>query len=196
MGSCRVRRRNPPVPPPDPSPPVCQTKVDYLWSPWRYQYLTGTKSSPESCIFCAIAAEHRDEENLIVFRGNLNFVVLNRFPYTSGHLMIVPYAHVSTLGEISPEAAEEMIGLMRSSERHLRAIYRPDGLNLGMNIGESAGAGIAGHIHMHALPRWRGDANFMTTIGETRILPEDLSVTWRKLRDAFGERNPAENSPR
>jgi ATP adenylyltransferase len=164
--------------------------VDYLWSPWRYQYLTAAKTSPEACIFCAMAAAHRDEENLIVFRGNLNFVVLNRFPYTSGHLMIVPYAHASTLSEISPETAEEMIRLTRSSERHLRSVYRPDGLNFGMNIGESAGAGIAGHIHMHALPRWRGDANFMTTIGETRVLPEDLNVTWRKLRDAFGEGNP------
>jgi len=138
-----------------------------------------------------MAAEDRDEENLIVFRGNLNFVVLNRFPYTSGHLMIVPYVHAPALSEISPETADELIRLTQSAENRLRAIYRPDGLNLGMNIGESAGAGIAGHIHMHALPRWRGDSNFMTTIGETRVLPEELGVTWRKLRNAFSHGSPA-----
>jgi ATP adenylyltransferase len=170
--------------------------VDYLWSPWRYQYLTAAKTSPDLCVFCAMAAENRDEENLIVFRGNLNFVVLNRFPYTSGHLMVVPYLHASMLSEISPETADELIRLSQSAERHLRAIYRPDGLNLGMNIGESAGAGIAGHIHMHALPRWRGDSNFMTTIGETRVLPEDLSVTWRKLREAFSKAGAAESAAR
>jgi len=170
--------------------------VDYLWSPWRYQYLTAAKAAPGSCIFCAMAAENRDEENLIVFRGNLNFVVLNRFPYTSGHLMIVPYAHASMLSAISPETADEMMRLTQSSERHLRMIYRPDGLNFGVNIGESAGAGIAGHIHMHGLPRWRGDANFMTTIGETRVLPEELGVTWRRLRDAFSNGSPAETPAR
>jgi len=138
-----------------------------------------------------MAAANRDEENLIVFRGNLNFVVLNRFPYTSGHLMIVPYVHAPALSEISPETADELIRLTQSAENRLRAIYRPDGLNLGMNIGESAGAGIAGHIHMHALPRWRGDSNFMTTIGETRVLPEELGVTWRKLRNAFSHGSPA-----
>ena len=143
-----------------------------------------------------MTADNRDEENLIVFRGNLNFVVLNRFPYTSGHLMIVPYAHAAMLSAVSPETADELIRLMQLSERHLRAIYRPDGLNLGMNMGESAGAGIAGHIHMHALPRWRGDANFMTTIGETRVLPEELSVSWRKLRDAFGQTNPVKTPAR
>jgi ATP adenylyltransferase len=143
-----------------------------------------------------MAAENRDEENLIVFRGILNFVVLNRFPYTSGHLMIVPYLHAPALSEISPETADEMIRLTQSAERRLRAVYRPDGLNLGMNIGESAGAGIAGHIHMHALPRWRGDSNFMTTIGETRVLPEELGVTWRKLRDAFSQNSPVETPAR
>jgi ATP adenylyltransferase len=143
-----------------------------------------------------MAAERRDEENLIVFRGILNFVVLNRFPYTSGHLMIVPYAHASSLAEISPETADEMIRLTQSSERHLRAIYRPNGLNFGMNIGESAGAGIAGHIHMHGLPRWTGDSNFMTTISETRVLPEELSVSWRKLRDAFNTGSPVETPDR
>jgi ATP adenylyltransferase len=158
--------------------------LDYLWSPWRLQYLTAPKK-PEECIFCAMAAADRDEETLIVFRGAHNFVVLNRFPYTSGHLMVVPYRHVADLAGLDETIASELMDLTRKAERHLRAAYRPDGLNLGMNIGESAGAGIAGHIHMHVLPRWTGDANFMTTIGQARILPEELQVSWRRLRDAF-----------
>ena len=133
-----------------------------------------------------MAAEtENDRVNLIVYRGNHNFIVLNRFPYTSGHLMVVPYSHTCELSGIDDAAAAEMMSLTRLAERHLRAIYKPNGLNLGMNIGESAGAGIAGHIHMHVLPRWSGDANFMTTIGETRVLPEDLSVTWQRVHDAF-----------
>jgi ATP adenylyltransferase len=158
--------------------------VDYIWSPWRYPYLTAAKQ-PEGCIFCAMAAGDQDEESLVVFRGEHNFVVLNRFPYTSGHLMVVPYLHVPDLAGLDDATAGELMALTRASERHIRHTYRPDGLNLGMNIGESAGAGIAGHIHMHVLPRWTGDANFMSTVAQTRVLPEDLHVTWRRLREAF-----------
>jgi ATP adenylyltransferase len=158
--------------------------LDYLWSPWRLPYLTGL-NKPEGCIFCAMAAADRDEETLIVFRGSYNFVVLNRFPYTSGHLMVVPYVHVAELAGIDDQTAAELMVLMRASERHLRAVYRPDGLNLGMNIGESAGAGIAGHIHMHVLPRWAGDGNFMSTVAQARVLPEELGTSWRRLRAAF-----------
>jgi ATP adenylyltransferase len=134
-----------------------------------------------------MADADNDTEALVVYRGEHNLVVLNRFPYTSGHLMVAPYRHASDLAGITDAAATELMALTRAAERHLRHVYRPDGLNLGMNIGESAGAGIAGHIHMHVLPRWAGDANFMTTIGETRVLPEELSVTWRRLKDAFDE---------
>jgi ATP adenylyltransferase len=158
--------------------------VDYLWSPWRYPYLTEA-AKPEGCIFCTKAAANRDEEWLIVFRGEHNFVVLNRFPYTSGHVMVVPYQHVPDLSGLDDKIATELMALTRACERHLRSVYRPDGLNLGMNIGESAGAGIAGHIHMHVLPRWTGDANFMTTVSQTRILPEELAVTWRRIKEAF-----------
>jgi ATP adenylyltransferase len=126
-----------------------------------------------------------DEEHFIVFRGRKNFIVLNRFPYTNGHLMIVPYHHSPDLAGIDLETATELFLLTREAEGHLRSLYKPNGLNLGMNIGEAAGAGIAGHIHMHILPRWTGDANFMTTIGETRILPEELPVTFERLRKAF-----------
>ena len=158
--------------------------MDYLWSPWRYRYLTETPKV-QQCIFCEMVAANQDEQRLIVHRGELNFVVLNRFPYTSGHLMVVPYRHVAELAALNVAEANEMMALVRASEQHLREIYRPDGLNVGMNIGESAGAGIAGHIHMHMLPRWTGDANFMTTVSETRVLPEELPVTWRRLRTAF-----------
>ena len=132
-----------------------------------------------------MAQAHADEEALIVHRARHNFVVLNRYPYTSGHLMVVPYLHAAELAGIDEATASELMALTRAAERHLRAVYRPDGLNLGMNLGESAGAGIAGHIHMHVLPRWTGDANFLSTVGETRVLPEDLDITWKRLKAAF-----------
>lgn len=159
--------------------------MDYLWSPWRYQYVT-TPRSGAPCLFCHHAAEpEKDQENLVVYRASRNFILLNLFPYSSGHLMIAPYEHVDTLEAAAPETLEEMILLARQSQRHLREIYRPEGFNIGMNLGESAGAGIAGHIHLHALPRWNGDTSFITTVSETRVLSEDLQVTWRKLSDAF-----------
>ena len=157
--------------------------MDYLWTPWRYQYVT--KGEPASaCVFCAAAGGGDDRANLIVHRASHNFVILNRYPYTNGHVMVVPFQHVSTLEDLAEEALLEMIRLARECEKHLRATYRPDGLNIGMNLGRSAGAGIAGHVHMHILPRWAGDTNFMTVTGETRVLPEDLPVTWEKLKSA------------
>lgn len=157
--------------------------MDHLWSPWRYRYVQSAHTTPE-CIFCEMAA-HPDEENFVVHRGQYSFAVLNLYPYTTGHLMIVPYQHVDTLAAATPEALQEMILLARQAQRHLGAIYKPAGYNLGMNLGESAGAGIAHHIHMHVLPRWPGDTSFITTVSETRVLPEDLPVTYRKLREAF-----------
>ncbi len=158
--------------------------MDYLWSPWRYAYVS--RAAPvDGCIFCEKAAQDRDEENLVLYRGKLNFVLLNLYPYTSGHLMIAPFEHVATLEEASPESVAEMMQLARIASKHLREAYQPQGMNLGMNLGECAGAGIAGHIHMHVLPRWIGDSNFMTTVGETRVLPEDISITYKKLSEAF-----------
>jgi len=154
--------------------------MDRLWTPWRYRYITHADPT-DGCIFCIKAAENRDAENYIVYRGQLNFVLLNLFPYTNGHLMIAPYLHVATLAETPGEVLVEMMQLTQRAEANLRAAYQPHGFNLGMNIGASAGAGVAGHIHMHALPRWTGDANFMSTIGETRVLPEELPVTYGKL---------------
>jgi ATP adenylyltransferase len=160
--------------------------MDYLWTPWRYRYITGA-DEPAACVFCAAAKAPDDRAPLVAHRATHNFVILNRFPYTSGHLMVVPYRHVATLEDMPDEALVEMIRLARESEKHLRAIYRPEGLNLGMNIGKSAGAGIAGHLHLHVLPRWNGDTNFMTVVGETRVLPEVLEVTWERLRAAWEE---------
>ena len=158
--------------------------MDRLWSPWRYRYVS-TARAPESCIFCEISAESRDAENYVLHRGSRNFVLLNLYPYTAGHLMVAPYEHVATLEQAAEATLEEMIRLARAAETHLRAVYRPEGFNIGMNVGECAGAGVAGHIHLHVVPRWTGDSNFMTTVGETRVLPEDLNVTYNRLRVAF-----------
>lgn len=155
--------------------------MDHLWSPWRYRYVSSA-SGENGCIFCLASAESDDKTNHVLLRAERNFVLLNAFPYTSGHLMIAPYTHVGTLEEADPATLEEMIVIAQSMERALRKVYRPDGLNLGFNIGKSAGAGIAGHIHMHVLPRWTGDVNFMTAIGETRVLPEDLDTTYERLK--------------
>jgi ATP adenylyltransferase len=155
--------------------------VDYLWSPWRYRYVSSSEPRAE-CIFCAHAASSDDRANLVVLRAEYNFVLLNLYPYTSGHLMIAPYAHVATLVDAAPAALSEMMQLTVRTEKALRALYKPDGLNLGMNLGHAAGAGVAGHIHMHVLPRWSGDASFITIVGETRVLPEELGITYDRLR--------------
>jgi ATP adenylyltransferase len=162
--------------------------MDYIWSPWRYAYVSGA-ALPGHCIFCRNAAEPRDEVNYILKRGKECYVLLNLYPYTSGHLMIAPYAHVATLSESAPSALEEMIRLAREAEQCLREVYEPKGVNIGMNVGECAGAGVAGHIHLHVVPRWPADSNFMTTIGETRVLPEAIEVTYKKLLVAFSGRS-------
>ncbi len=161
--------------------------MDYLWSPWRYRYVSRATPS-DACVFCAAAAAADDRENFILFRARHNFGLLNLFPYTSGHMLIAPYAHVASLEDTREETAVEMMRLARVAESVLREVYRPAGLNLGMNIGECAGAGIAGHIHLHLLPRWAGDANFMTTVGETRVLPQDLETAWEKMKPLFEAR--------
>jgi ATP adenylyltransferase len=158
--------------------------MDYLWTPWRYNYVTNTDKVP-GCVFCEVIKERDDEKARIVLRGRHCFIILNTFPYTSGHVMVVPYAHLDELQKLPADAAQEMMGLSQKMEGVLRELYRPDGVNLGMNIGKAAGAGVAGHIHMHILPRWVADANFVSVVGETRILPETLEVTWKRMRDAF-----------
>jgi ATP adenylyltransferase len=158
--------------------------MDRLWTPWRYTYVS--KAAPSvTCIFCDKANPGDDKANLVIYRARHSFVLLNLFPYNNGHIMVAPYEHVATLEELSEEAAIEMFRLTRRAEGILRRVYRPKGINLGMNIGECAGAGVADHIHMHVLPRWPGDVSFMTSIGETRVIPEDLTGTWEKLSVEF-----------
>ncbi|HXN24479.1 MAG TPA: HIT domain-containing protein [Candidatus Dormibacteraeota bacterium] len=157
--------------------------MDYLWTPWRYAYVSEA-SKPAVCIFCAALENKNDAETFIVARGKKNFIILNRFPYTSGHVMIVPYAHVADLRSAGDETLTEMMMLAQQVEAAL-ASYHPDGLNVGINLGRAAGAGVTGHVHMHVLPRWFGDTNFMSVAGETRVHPEDLRTTYEKLRKAL-----------
>ena len=160
--------------------------MDYLWTPWRYAYITTAAKSTaaDECIFCELP-KLPDEKALIVHRAEHCFIILNSFPYTSGHVMVVPFAHLDQLQKLPPAAAAEMMALSQKMEGILRQVYSPDGINIGMNIGRAAGAGVAGHVHMHVLPRWVGDTNFMTVAGESRILPEALVETYRKIRDAL-----------
>jgi ATP adenylyltransferase len=137
------------------------------------------------CIFCDAVARKDDAETLVVYRGAKTFIILNRYPYTSGHVMIVPYAHVADLSAVHPEALSEMMRLAQRVETVFSKNYKPDGMNLGMNLGRAAGAGVAGHLHLHVLPRWFGDSNFMTVTGETRVHPEDLKTTYQRLRAAL-----------
>lgn len=162
--------------------------MDHLWSPWRYRYVSTAELSTaegNSCIFCTKSQETDDRRNLILYRAEFNFILLNLYPYTSGHMMVAPYAHVATLAEADEATVCEMMLLTRKAQQILASVYRAPGFNAGMNIGASAGAGIAGHIHMHVLPRWPGDVNFMTTVAETRVIPEEMDETYRKLHAAF-----------
>jgi len=157
--------------------------MDYLWTPWRYAYVSSA-GHESSCVFCN-APRQSDEEARIVCRAKHCYVILNTFPYTNGHVMVVPYQHLDEVHKLGSEAANEMMLLTQRMEVVLRTLYRPDGINLGMNLGKAAGAGVAGHIHMHILPRWVADANFVSVIGETRVLPEALDVTWERVRAAL-----------
>jgi ATP adenylyltransferase len=158
--------------------------MDYLWTPWRYAYIKGASTRP-GCVFCDAPRETDDRKTWIVHRAQHCYVILNAFPYTSGHVMVVPYAHLDELSKLPEAAAQEMMALTQKMETVLRQLYRPDGINLGMNIGAAAGAGVAGHIHMHVLPRWIADSNFMTVVGETRVLPETLDATWERMHAAL-----------
>jgi len=159
--------------------------MDYLWTPWRYAYVKSADSI-QSCVFCGVLEAGDDQKNWILHRGAECFVILNSYPYTSGHVMVLPYVHLDELQKLPATAAHEMMDLCQKVEVALRKVYSPDGVNLGMNIGKAAGAGVAGHIHMHMLPRWVADSNFMTVVAETRVLPETLDQTWEKLKGALG----------
>jgi ATP adenylyltransferase len=163
--------------------------VDHLWSPWRLDYVTAEKPS-SCCVFCLALGESAGgqataRDPLIVFDGELAYVILNRYPYNNGHLMVVPKRHLATLVELSAAELQEIAALMRVSEAVLREAYMLQGVNVGINLGKAAGAGIQEHLHVHLVPRWGGDTNFMTVIGETRVLPEDLSSTASRLTPIF-----------
>ena len=161
--------------------------MERLWSPWRSKYIaSGVDSQAGECVFCHIAANpDQDETNFVLHRGEHAFVVLNLYPYITGHLMVVPYLHTSELDVLAKEISDELMDLTKRAQTALREVYSPAGFNLGMNLGLAAGAGIADHLHMHLLPRWGGDTNFMTSVGEARVLPEALETTYAKLRPKF-----------
>ncbi len=156
--------------------------MDYLWTPWRYRYVADAGKDDGRCIFCDLPALGDDARALIVHRGQKNYIILNRFPYTTGHCMIVPFGHFAGLEQCDPATLAEMMQLAQRLQSALGKTYQPEGYNLGMNLGRCAGAGVTGHLHMHVLPRWAGDSSFMTSVAETRLEPEDLPVTFEKLR--------------
>ena len=164
--------------------------MDRLYTPWRYDYIKGTSGEKSghgtSCVFCSLRDRPADDEQTFILqRARYNFIVLNIYPYTSGHLMIVPYEHAAELSDIPKETSDELMDLAKRAQAILRDVYHPHGFNLGINLGQAAGAGVADHLHLHILPRWSGDSNFMTTVGETRVLPEDLKTTFNKLKGSF-----------
>ena len=158
--------------------------MNHLWSPWRMEYIENDKEE-NGCVFCNVQALTDGTENLIAHRGEHAYVILNRFPYTSGHLMVIPFEHKSNLEELDPATRAEMMELTSRCTTILKNIYRPQGFNVGVNIGEAAGAGVLGHVHIHIVPRWMGDTNFMSAIGETRVLPESLEDTYTRVQAAF-----------
>ncbi|HSK64112.1 MAG TPA: HIT domain-containing protein, partial [Pyrinomonadaceae bacterium] len=162
-------------------------RVQRLWRPWRSQYIaSGVDAQAEGCVFCLMAANPaQDAANFVIHRGEHSFVVLNLYPYITGHLMVVPYQHTNEFDSVAKEISDEMMDLTKRSQTALRAVYSPSGFNMGMNLGAAAGAGIADHLHIHLLPRWTGDTNFMTTVGESRVIPEALEITYQKLREKF-----------
>lgn len=185
--------------------------MDHLWTPWRFAYITTSDGAPRpgvpaplsawpgdlGCVFCNLIASidyaiqngmdrnHAESAGGLVLRGQHCFLCLNAYPYTSGHVMIMPYAHLDRIAKLPTDAAHELIDLAQETEKALDQLYHPQGFNFGLNLGQAAGAGVAGHLHLHAMPRWVGDTNFMTTIAETRVVPEDLETTWRRLRSVF-----------
>lgn len=157
-----------------------------IWSPWRAQFIQ-SKEKPAGCIFCDAVKKQDGAENLIIARSKLGFVILNRYPYTSGHVMVVPFQHVPSYEELDQPTRSELMELINQATGVIRKVYQPEGFNVGANLGLPAGAGVASHIHFHIVPRWIGDANFMSTVGEVRVLPEELEETYRKLKDAWSK---------
>jgi len=165
--------------------------MERLWSPWRLAYVTGTSSKSEGCIFCDVSApgagtaEDPGRDQLVVIHGGACYVILNLFPYNSGHLMVVPRRHIGSLASATEDELDELMQFTRDAELALTEAYNPEGINVGINLGRPAGAGIVDHVHIHLVPRWTGDTNFMSVVGNTRVLPEDIGETAARLRPIF-----------
>jgi len=170
--------------------------MEKLFSPWRLRYITSGRREGAGCVFCSVVRAKTDRANLILARGRLSFVILNKYPYSNGHLMVVTNSHLASLKDAPAGALEEMMHLAVRCELALREVYRPSGINLGINLGRSAGAGIEGHLHLHLVPRWDGDTNFMTVIHGTRVIPEALTVTYRRLRPLIRREDPGRTTTR
>jgi ATP adenylyltransferase len=157
--------------------------MDYTWAPWRIEYIQMEK--PKGCIFCDKPVQNNDALNYILYRGDKNFIIMNSYPYNPGHLMIVPYRHTGNLEELAEEEIHEHSEMVTHSVKILKEVFSPDGFNIGMNIGRTAGAGVADHVHTHIVPRWSGDTNFMPVLADTKVINEALEETYQKLREKF-----------
>ncbi len=157
----------------------------HLWAPWRMNYVVGSK--PDGCVFCGKTEDRDDAENHVLYRGEYNFVLLNAYPYNSGHVMVVPYKHASCLTELDSATVSEMFSMAQALVGVMKSYLHAEGVNLGMNIGQAAGAGIEAHLHLHLLPRWSGDTNYMTSIGGTRIVPQSLDETYMSLQPVVND---------
>lgn len=157
--------------------------MDRIWSPWRLEYIAGSKPKA-GCIFCE-ATRESESSSLIVFKGDTCYVILNLYPYNNGHVMVVPYRHLATFGDLAIEELTEIGVLIQRAEAALFEAYQPHGFNIGVNLGKPAGAGVLDHLHVHIVPRWNGDTNFMTVVGEMRVLPENVGASAERLRPIF-----------
>ena len=159
------------------------SSMERLWAPWRMTYIKSDKSS--DCVFCQAVAKDRDPENLILWRGEHGFVILNRYPYNNGHLMVVPFEHVPSIEDLRPEVLLDIMTMVQQSLALLRRAMNPDAFNVGINLGQAAGAGITSYVHVHVVPRWSGDTNFMPVLGQTRVIPDALDNTYNCLKEAL-----------
>ncbi|HWD54361.1 MAG TPA: HIT domain-containing protein [Acidimicrobiales bacterium] len=169
--------------------------LEHLWAGWRREYIVeatereragGVTQGPDECVFCRLAGSGPpSEDNLVVWRGSLTFVVMNAYPYASGHVLVLPLRHVGPLAELTAGESAELWSATHEAVAAIEGAFEPDGLNMGANLGRAAGAGLPGHLHLHVLPRWSGDTNFMTSVAETRVLPETLQLSWKRLTDAW-----------
>ncbi len=161
--------------------------MERLWAPWRMRYVEGPKVPRDECVFCVAGAAADDAQTHVLQRGEHSFSILNRYPYNNGHLMVVPYVHASALAEVTDAALAEMMQTAARWTAVMTQVFRTDGFNAGLNLGSAAGAGIKDHLHLHLVPRWNGDTNFMPVVGDVKVLPEELPVTWQRLRDGWRE---------